>query len=280
MSHVVFVYGTLLQEIGRASVLDGSTCLGPAIITASLYNLGDCPGITNDKGTVVGELYEVSPETLQQLDNIEGCHAVDGEPAPMVRRNVRAHRLNDGSSCTAGAYYFDYDVDDNEFTPYIAHGDYRRFLIERETPQWVLAYGSNLSSQRLKGRVGSLGARKLGHIPHFELVFNKQAENGSGTYANIRYAPNGQCPAVAWELTSDQIVVLDKEYEGVPVHYLRIGLPFQTADGTTMLAHAYIAAPGMLVEGKKPAAHYLEHLRTGYAEHGFDASNLPIGEEP
>jgi gamma-glutamylcyclotransferase (GGCT)/AIG2-like uncharacterized protein YtfP len=276
MSCVVFVYGTLLRGMGRAAVLDGSTCLGPASITASLHNLGHYPGITDGEGTVVGELYEVSSETLQQLDCIEGYRAGDEESSLFVRCEVSARRLDDGSICTAHAYY--YNNDDVDETTCIAHGDYRRFLVERNATQWVIAYGSNLSRQRLKGRVGSLGECKPGHIPHYELVFNKLAQGSSGTYANIRYAPNGQCPAVAWELTPDQILVLDIEYEGVPDHYLRIGLPFQTTDGATMLAHAYIAAPAMLVEGIKPAAHYLEHLRTGYAEHGFDANNLPNGE--
>jgi len=124
MSNVVFVYGTLLREIGRASVLDDSTFLGLAVITASLYDLGYYPGIKDGKGTVVGELYEVSPETLQHLDSIEGYHARDEESSLYVRREVSARRLGDGSTCTAHAYYYNNDVDESTC---IVHGDYRRF---------------------------------------------------------------------------------------------------------------------------------------------------------
>jgi len=64
------------------------------------------------------------------------------------------------------------------------------------------------------------------------------------------------------------------QYEGVPEHYLRISLPFRTIDGEISILQAYIAHPDQLVEEQKPASEYLEHIKKGYEEYGFELDYL------
>ncbi len=68
----LFVYGTLLQGLERAQVLRESAYLGPAMITGDLFDLGEYPGVRPGTGSVVGELYEIAENTLEQIDRIEG----------------------------------------------------------------------------------------------------------------------------------------------------------------------------------------------------------------
>ena len=69
---IVFVYGTLLKGLERSHVLSSSSYLGPALVQAQLFDLGSYPGIGEGNNDVIGELYEVTPETLAELDSIEG----------------------------------------------------------------------------------------------------------------------------------------------------------------------------------------------------------------
>lgn len=71
----VFVYGTLkrghhnhrLLEAGRAR------CLGAGRIAGTMHDLGAFPAVAlSGDGTVHGEVYEVSAETLRALDRLEG----------------------------------------------------------------------------------------------------------------------------------------------------------------------------------------------------------------
>lgn len=74
----VFVYGTLKQGHGNHKwYLTDSECLGKGSIEGfDLYDLGPFPAIvpslTPDKSKVYGELYEVTPEVLVQLNGLEG----------------------------------------------------------------------------------------------------------------------------------------------------------------------------------------------------------------
>ncbi len=72
----LFVYGTLKRGYSRATVLQGEEFLGTAKTAACyrLYNCGNYPGLVeNTNGvSIEGELWEVSPDCLKRLDEIEG----------------------------------------------------------------------------------------------------------------------------------------------------------------------------------------------------------------
>jgi gamma-glutamylcyclotransferase (GGCT)/AIG2-like uncharacterized protein YtfP len=71
----VFVYGTLKRGHGNHALLERGRAryLGRDRIEGSMHSLGAFPAVTlAAAGTVHGELYEVSPETLRRLDRLEG----------------------------------------------------------------------------------------------------------------------------------------------------------------------------------------------------------------
>lgn len=84
----VFVYGTLMRGGGLHCVLDGSRFLGPDRTEERfhLLDLGAYPGVIGphkDGTQIEGEVWEVSHETLAQLDHVEG------HPTLFRRRKVR-----------------------------------------------------------------------------------------------------------------------------------------------------------------------------------------------
>ncbi len=266
----VFIYGTLLQGLERSDALASSRCLGPALTGAALYDLGSFPGIKDGDAPVVGELSEVDEAVLERLDRIEGYFPDSPATSLYTRRTVPAWCFADGTYLEALAYLYAPPVDGGTL---IAHGDYRRYLLEAQrADQWLIAFGSNLSTRRLADRVGELSKMETGRIEGYQLRFNK-AGAGGNTYANCCYAgPNGACPAVAYLLSPEQAEILDG-FEGVPDHYMRIGIPFTTASGTA-LVQTYITRPGQLVADTYPKAEYLGHIETGYREHGLDVRHL------
>ena len=72
----LFVYGTLKRGYSRSAVLLQETFLGTARTVARyrMYDCGDYPGLVESLGgqSIEGELWEVSPECLKRLDEIEG----------------------------------------------------------------------------------------------------------------------------------------------------------------------------------------------------------------
>ena len=84
-------------------------------------------------------------------------------------------------------------------------------------------------------------------------------------------------PGRRWSLTPEEIVVID-EKEGATgrngsIHYYRISMPFLADDGP-IVAHAYVANPDWIQEPAPPSPEYLDHLRTGYREHGLNPHHL------
>lgn len=80
MGNLLFVYGTLKKGHSRDLALSEQKYLGFARTdsTFAMFNLGGFPGLihaTPDKAAgkrICGELYEVSDECMQKLDQIEG----------------------------------------------------------------------------------------------------------------------------------------------------------------------------------------------------------------
>ena len=58
----------------------------------------------------------------------------------------------------------------------IDHGCYRRYLNEQSIEgSWLIVFGSNLNLHLLESRVGKVGEGRVGWIPNFRLLFNKQS---------------------------------------------------------------------------------------------------------
>jgi len=267
----VFVYGTLLRGMERAQFLTNSRYIGPAMIQAEVFDLVYFPGIKEGNGTVIGELYEIDQGTLDVLDEIEGYYEGNVEESLFVRKRVNAYKFSDGERVRVCCYFYNSLTLDDA----IYHGDYRRYILERENEdQWIVAYGSNISRNRLVERIGEVKEYKKGFIDDFRLVFNKKAYKKQAVYANIAYAgPDERCPAVSYRLSPEQVSKLDL-YEGVPNHYMRISILFCDNAGGKSVSQTYIAHPDRLVWGQSPEPDYFDHILRGYRELGFDISSL------
>jgi gamma-glutamylcyclotransferase (GGCT)/AIG2-like uncharacterized protein YtfP len=281
----LFVYGTLLSGMRLHETLADAHCLGPAIIRGNLLDLGAYAGLVEGDGVVTGEIYEVDRPLLERLDQVEGFRADDPAGSLYLRKDARARRFADGTTVDAAAYYFPRATHAENR---IACGDFRRHDIEKNGGKaWVIAYGSNLSTERLARRLERFGPARAaertatvlpGHLEGFRLSFNKRPQGGGPPYANIEFIGEGtRCPAVAWSLTAEEIVVLDQK-EGATgtigsTHYYRIGMPF-FSDDRIVIAHAFVANPDWIQEPAPPSPEYLGHLRAGYREHGLDTLHL------
>ena len=73
--HLVFVYGTLRRGgAGAMSIrFPNSKFIADAKVSGSLYDLGAYPGLllNESNSLVIGEVYEVDDELLNQLDDFE-----------------------------------------------------------------------------------------------------------------------------------------------------------------------------------------------------------------
>ena len=267
----VFVYGTLLKGMSRYEILADSHFIGHATTKGVLYDLGAFPAIRQGNSVVYGELYEVSEEKLGILDGIEGYSPEDEHHSLYVRKEVNVKLLSDGSQEKAFAYFYNRDLEDHKI---IDCGDYRKYRLEASSDtQWYIAYGSNMSSERLKARIGKSHEIKTGYLEGYKLMFNKKADK-RGSYANLAYiGPGCRCPFAAYSISTEQLYKLDK-YEGEPSHYVRIGLQFSAEKGESYIGHVYIANPDKLTENQNPSSDYLKYIYKGYEEHGFDRGGL------
>lgn len=76
MNALIFVYGTLRRGLGNHFLLRDSRYVAEAVSSPrySMVDLQAFPGILPFGMTsIVGEVYEVRPEVLADLDRLEGC---------------------------------------------------------------------------------------------------------------------------------------------------------------------------------------------------------------
>lgn len=121
---IIFVYGTLLKGLEHSEALDDSKFLGKAMaIDVCLYDLGVFPGIKKGDGRVLGELYEVNEEALENLDEIEGYDAKNNDKSLYYRDeiSIKPRKTN------AKVYAYFYNLPINN-TRLITGGDYQSYL--------------------------------------------------------------------------------------------------------------------------------------------------------
>ena len=274
MLNKIFVYGTLLRSLERAHWLARAQLLGVARVRGRLHDLGSYPGLMEGSGWVLGELYAIDAETGRDLDRVEGFDPSDEVGSLYRRVPTQVQLIATGETVTAETYVYNQAVPAGSS---IEHGDYRRSRLEANGAErvWVIAYGSNMHTDRLTDRIGSYRESRAGFVDHARLTFNKGASSG-GVYANLaRGTREDRCPIVAARLTPQQVLSLDR-YEGTPSHYLRTVIPFQDRQTEAVtLGYVYLAAPEQLVEASVPNWDYLRHLARGYEEHGFETETLP-----
>jgi gamma-glutamylcyclotransferase (GGCT)/AIG2-like uncharacterized protein YtfP len=73
MSDLLFVYGALRKGTANDWRMKDARWLGAAEVTGTLVKVDWYPGLVlGERGVVLGEVYEVSPSLLEELDEFEG----------------------------------------------------------------------------------------------------------------------------------------------------------------------------------------------------------------
>ena len=130
-----------------------------------------------------------------------------------------------------------------------------------------IAYGSNLNLEQMARRCPTAKVVGKGEIKDYELLFRGYR---TSAVATVEPKAGSSVPVLIWELGPEDEESLDI-YEGYPRLYGKVELEVQTEDGCEFIM-AYTMNEGH--EIGKPSMYYLETIKTGYREAGFDVEYL------
>ena len=147
--------------------------------------------------------------------------------------------------------------------------------LSRKLKTFYLAYGSNLSIERMRGRCPDAEVIGRAQIPGYRLLFKKSQ---SGFYATIEQDANCAVPVLVYMISDYDEALLDR-CEGYPRHYYKryFQLPIHTLDGGKLKGKksgcmAYVLHEDRLLG--EPAMEYFTLLHEGYGRWGFDTAVL------
>ena len=121
------------------------------------------------------------------------------------------------------------------------------------------AFGSNMSAQRMRERLGWSPSRSGVILPDYEMIFNKHSNDGGK--ANIMYSSGNLVEGILYSVNEEDLLILDK-YEGVATkQYKRHEIEVQNNNKNSISAVAYKA----LNTGKAsaPTEEYLNYILKG-----------------
>ncbi len=263
----IFVYGTLRYGHERHNVLENARFVGYGFIKGfKLYDLGPYPAIAKENGTVYGEVYEISPETLKTIDWIEG------HPTLYKRITVTAYFDESQEHKLENVYTYLYNQPIENAKP-IPDGEYSK---AKKKPIILnyFAYGSNMSPRRLKERGIKPIKTVKATLNNYRLVFNKKASIEKHCYANIEKAPGEKVYGTLYTITLKQLEELD-DHEGHPNHYTRKTVKVHDEKQKPYFAQTYTATHPLEKEGK-PAKWYLEYIIEGLQKIGWKKEALRL----
>lgn len=128
------------------------------------------------------------------------------------------------------------------------------------------AYGSNMSTSRLRQRAPSALPVGIAYVTGRRLTFDKPSGDSGKADAKPTGRPSDRVWGVLFDIRDLELNDLDG-HEGVPTHYRRVSVDAHRADGTRASAMLYEAC--LHREGILPFSWYLEHLLIGAREHGL-----------
>lgn len=137
---------------------------------------------------------------------------------------------------------------------------------------FYFAYGSNMSSARLKARVGSARVVSVATLSGHALRFHKSGQDGSAKCDAFATADaNDAVIGVLFELDTADKVTLDR-YEGLGAGYDDKRVVVRTPDGDMHVAVTYAAT--QIDPTLTPYEWYVAHVLRGAREHGLPAEYL------
>ena len=137
---------------------------------------------------------------------------------------------------------------------------------------FYFAYGSNMSSARLRARVASVRVVSLATLPGHALRFHKTGRDGSAKCDAFATAnANDVVIGVLFDLDAAHKTTLDR-YEGLGAGYDDKRVMVTTPDGELHAAVTYAAT--QIDTALAPYDWYLAHVLRGAREHGLPAEYL------
>ena len=132
---------------------------------------------------------------------------------------------------------------------------------------YYFAYGSNMDGDLMRDRGINFIFRQRAKMIDKMLVFNKKADDGISSYANIIYADGDMLEGVLYYVLMSDIKKLDK-VEGVPTHYSREKYGVFDSKSNMLDAFVYIANPDRTFKWTDrpwlyPTKQYLNYLLAG-----------------
>jgi gamma-glutamylcyclotransferase (GGCT)/AIG2-like uncharacterized protein YtfP len=125
------------------------------------------------------------------------------------------------------------------------------------------AYGSNLSSPRMRERVPSARSRGVARLDGLRLALDKPGRDGTAK-ANLRPEPGGSVWGVVWALDPGHWPALDACERG----YRRVEVAVSLAGASTAVA-TYVSE--LRTDVPVPSRAYKRFLVDGAREHGLPA---------
>ena len=149
--------------------------------------------------------------------------------------------------------------------------------VSRKPSIYYLAYGSNLSRERMAARCPDAEVVGTTKIPGFRLLFKKSK---SGFYATIEQDANCSVPALVYRISEFDEALLNR-YEGYPKYYYKryFQLPVTSLRGGRLKGQkqcmVYVLHEERLLG--EPDMEYYRLLDGGYSRWGFDVKILDKG---
>jgi len=135
---------------------------------------------------------------------------------------------------------------------------------------WYFAYGSNLSVDQMRDRVGEWHLSRRALVRNYKLVFNVYSKKWQGNTANLQATGKFEdvVYGVVYQLTQEQLAELQAS-ERVPAVDIRVELE----DGNE-ISHAKTFIGGKTNPEREPPAAYRKAMEAGLTDHGYDKSHV------
>ena len=130
------------------------------------------------------------------------------------------------------------------------------------------AYGSNMSTARLRARVPSCRPIGVASLRDHELRFHKRSKDGSAKCDAFRIKGGAGVFGVVFSLEAGDRATLDR-FEGLGAGYENATITVHDANGRRWQVLTYIASPNHIDERLKPYSWYRDLVLAGASEHGL-----------
>jgi gamma-glutamylcyclotransferase (GGCT)/AIG2-like uncharacterized protein YtfP/cation transport regulator ChaC len=259
----VFVYGSLRRHEKYHNILEDSKQLyEQAWVKGELYDTKNgYPALKSGDKLVYGEIYEVSSDVLQKLDDLEE-YQEGREENLFIRKEQDVH--TDTGVMTA----FVYDgVDKSLFQETIPSGDWRVHQFIKKRPENVLyfAYGSCMDQERFQlAGVDQYFQQTLGagHLKGYTMKYNFVVHDGG---RGDIVEDGGEMEGVVYKVPKEAVDYLFKREGVVPGWYRAAFVDVKIGD----ILHKDVLT--FIVIGKNaetcPPLHYAREILRGSVPH-------------